>query len=44
MPSIKRQIESGTTTVNTAKVVTAIIIIVALGSLLLGISLGGWLL
>lgn len=41
--SIKRQIENGTTTVSTAKLVTLIIILVGLGGLLLGLSLGGFL-
>jgi hypothetical protein len=41
MSSIKRQIETGTTTIDTARKVTTIIIVIALGSLILGISLGG---
>ncbi len=43
MSSIKRQIENGTTTVSTARIVTTIIIIIAVGTLLLGISIGGLL-
>lgn len=40
--SIKKDIEGGMTTVSTARKVTMIIITVAIGALLLGISLGGW--
>lgn len=40
MSSIKRQIESGTTTVSTARIITGIIVIVGLGSLILGWALG----
>lgn len=42
MASIKQEIENGTTTVATARKVAAIIIIVGLGALLLGISIGGY--
>lgn len=41
MSSIKREIESGNATVETANKVAQIIIIVALGALILGLSLGG---
>lgn len=39
--SIKRQIEEGMTTVHTARKVGVIILTVLVGSLLLGIALGG---
>lgn len=40
MSSLKRQIENGTTTVSTARVITGIIITASLGSLILGWILG----
>lgn len=40
--SIKRDIEEGMTTVNTARQVIFIGVVILVGALLLGISLGGW--
>lgn len=39
--SLKKQVESGMTTVTTAQKISMVIIVIGLGALLLGISIGG---